>query len=102
MQCIFLAKSAKIQFMAGYVVLGTWNTKKEELEFVCQEIVRRGHEPVRLDLSTKGAWETRDLAVADAIRRGTTKLTKMMEVEKISGVVASQYLYGLIETRWKS
>ena len=88
LQCIFLTKSAKIQFMAGYVVLGTWNTKKEELEFVCQEIVRRGHEPIRLDLSTEGAWETRDLAVADAIRRGTTKLTKMMEVEKISGMVA--------------
>jgi hypothetical protein len=27
--------------MANFIVMGTWNTKKEELEFVCQEIKKR-------------------------------------------------------------
>lgn len=27
--------------MSSFIVIGTWNTKKEELEFVCKEIEKR-------------------------------------------------------------
>lgn len=29
--------------MSNFIVIGTWNTKKEELEFVCNEIEKRSH-----------------------------------------------------------
>ena len=43
----------KVYIMANYIVLGTWNTKYEELDFLCEEIRRRSHQPIPLDLSTK-------------------------------------------------
>jgi uncharacterized protein (UPF0261 family) len=48
--------------MAHYIVLGTWNTKHEELNFICEEIKRRSHQPISLDLSTKKATRTRRIA----------------------------------------
>ena len=37
-------------------MIGTWNTKGEELEFVCRELAKRKCNPIRLDLSaTKGS-----------------------------------------------
>jgi uncharacterized protein (UPF0261 family) len=80
--------------MSSYAVIGTWDvtpahpSKGEELEFICQEIRRRGHVPVKLDVSTRGAWKTRDLAVADAIDGATARLLTIMASEEISGVVA--------------
>ena len=80
--------------MSSYVVIGTWDvtpahpSKGEELEFICQEIRRRGHVPVKLDVSTRGAWKTRDLAVTDAIDRATARLLTIMASEEVSGVVA--------------
>jgi len=38
-----------ITLMADFVVIGTWNTKGEEVEFVCRELAKRNHNPVRLD-----------------------------------------------------
>jgi hypothetical protein len=29
--------------MSNFIVIGTWNTKKGELEFVCNEIEKRSH-----------------------------------------------------------
>ena len=49
--------------MANYIVLGTWNTKREELDFLCEEIRRRSHRPIPLDLSTKKATATRNIAI---------------------------------------
>ena len=74
--------------MANFVVIGTWNTKGEELEFVCQELARRNHNPIRLDLSaTKGSGDrnTALLSVVDAAKK---KLTTLAKQQHISGAVS--------------
>ena len=47
--------------MANYIVLGTWNTKHEELDFICEEMRRRSHQPIPLDLSTRNDPQQRDI-----------------------------------------
>ena len=54
--------------MANFLVIGTWNTKGEELEFVCQELARRHHNPIRWDLSaTKGSGDRNTALLSVAV-----------------------------------
>jgi len=39
---------SEVYIMANYIVLGTWNTKYEELDFLCEEIRRRSHQTYTL------------------------------------------------------
>ncbi len=74
--------------MANYVVLGTWNTKHEELNFICEEMRRRSHQPVPLDLSTKKTTHTRDIAIDQSISRAKAKLKEISKNKDISGVIS--------------
>ena len=68
--------SSEVSIMANYIVLGTWNTKHEELDFICEEIRRRSHQPIPLDLSTKKTTRTRDIAIRQSISRAKARLKR--------------------------
>jgi len=74
--------------MANYIVLGTWNTKREELDFLCEEIRRRSHRPIPLDLSTKKANVTRNIAVNQSISKAKARLKEITKKNRISGVIS--------------
>jgi uncharacterized protein (UPF0261 family) len=74
--------------MANYIVLGTWDTKHEELDFICGEVRRRSHQPISLDLSTKKTTRTRDIAVNQSILRAKAKLREIEKKKHISGVIS--------------
>jgi len=74
--------------MAHYIVLGTWNTKHEELDFICEEIKRRSHQPIPLDLSTKKATRTRDIAIRQSVSLAKAKLKEIAKKKHISGVIS--------------
>lgn len=74
--------------MANYIVLGTWNTKREELDFICEEIRRRSHQPIPLNLSTQGTTRTRDVAISHSISRAKAKLKEISKKRHISGVIS--------------
>ncbi len=74
--------------MANYIVLGTWNTKREELDLLCEEIKRRSHRPIPLDLSTKRANVTRNIAVSQSISRARARLKEITKKNHISGVIS--------------
>ncbi len=76
--------------MANYIVLGTWNTKREELDFLCEEIRRRSHRPIPLDLSTKKANVTRNIAVSQSISRARARLKEI--AKKIISQVSFQWV----------
>jgi uncharacterized protein (UPF0261 family) len=68
--------------------MGTWDTKHEELEFLCEEIERRSHHPIKLDLSTKKTKEKRDTVIDHTVAHAKERLKKIMKRETISGVVS--------------
>ena len=74
--------------MANYVVIGTWNTKREELDFLCEEIRRRSHRPIQLDLSTKRANVTRNIAIRQSISRARARLKEITKKNHISGIIS--------------
>ena len=74
--------------MANYVVLGAWDTKREELDFLCEEIRKRSHRPIPLDLSTKRAAVTRNIAVNRSISRARVRLKEIAKKARISGVIS--------------
>jgi uncharacterized protein (UPF0261 family) len=74
--------------MANYIVLGTWNTKYEELDFICEELKKRSHRPIPLDLSTKKANVTRNIAVSQSISRARAKLKEIAKKNHISGIIS--------------
>jgi uncharacterized protein (UPF0261 family) len=74
--------------MANFIVMGTWDTKQEELEFLCEEIERRSHHPIKLDLSTKKTKEKRDTVIDRTVAHAKERLKKIMKKETISGVIS--------------
>ena len=74
--------------MTNYIVLGTWNTKHEELDFICEEMRRRSHQPIPLDLSTKKMTHTRDMAIRQSISRAKVKLKEISQKKHISGIIS--------------
>jgi uncharacterized protein (UPF0261 family) len=74
--------------MANYIVLGTWDTKHEELDFICDKMRKRSHQPIPLDLSTKKTTRTRDIAVSQSISRAKAKLREIAKKKHISGVIS--------------
>jgi uncharacterized protein (UPF0261 family) len=79
---------SEVYIMANYIILGTWNTKYEELDFLCEEIRRRSHQPIPLDLSTKKTTDTRNIAIRQSISRAKTKLKEIAKKKHISGVIS--------------
>ena len=74
--------------MANFIVIGTWNTKGDELDFVCRELTKRNHKPIKLDLSSRKKTKDRDavlLTIVDAARK---KLATLAKKEHISGVLS--------------
>lgn len=74
--------------MKNFVVIGTWNTKHDVLEFACQEIKKRSHRPIQLDLSTKRTTKARDVAIGDTISFAKAKLKEILSKTNISGAIA--------------
>ena len=74
--------------MANYIVLGTWNTKHAELDFICEEIKRRSHQPIPLDLSTKRTTSTRNIAINHSISKARARLKEIAKTQHISGVIS--------------
>jgi uncharacterized protein (UPF0261 family) len=74
--------------MANFIVMGTWDTKPEELEFIFEEITKRGHHPVQLDLSTKKIKGKRDTAISHTISQAKERLKKIMKGQPISGALS--------------
>lgn len=74
--------------MSNFIVIGTWNTKKEELEFVCNEIEKRSHRPIKLDLSTKKISGSREFAINHAVTHAKFKLRKIFKKDRIAGVLS--------------
>ena len=74
--------------MSNFIVIGTWNTKKEELEFVCNEIEKRSHRPIKLDLSTKKISGSREFAINHAVTRAKFRLRKIFKKDRIAGVLS--------------
>lgn len=74
--------------MANFIVMGTWDTKHEELEFVWAEIIRRGHHPVKLDLSAKRIKGTRDTVISHTVSQARERLQKIMKRQAVSGALS--------------
>jgi uncharacterized protein (UPF0261 family) len=74
--------------MANFIVIGTWNTKFDELEFVCEEIKKRSHRPIKLNLSTKKMTGTRDVAIRHEIFLAKARLKQMVRKVHISGTIS--------------
>jgi len=74
--------------MASFIVMGTWNTKQGELEFICDEIKKKNHRPIRLDLSTKRTHGKRNLAVDHAISVIKGRLKQILKRDHISGILS--------------
>jgi uncharacterized protein (UPF0261 family) len=74
--------------MANFIVMGTWDTKDEELGFLCEEIEKRSHHPIKLDLSTKRTKEKRDAVIDHTIAHAKERLNKIMQKETISGAIS--------------
>ncbi|NWG01631.1 MAG: Tm-1-like ATP-binding domain-containing protein [Syntrophaceae bacterium] len=74
--------------MANYIVLGTWDTKHEELDFICQEIKRQSHQPIPIDLSTKKKMDSREIAVNQSILKAKARLRELEKKKPISGVIS--------------
>ena len=74
--------------MANYIVIGTWNTKHEELEFLCKEIRRRSHQPIPLDVSAKKTGQTRNIEISQSISRARARLKEIAKKRHISGVIS--------------
>ncbi len=74
--------------MSTYLVMGTWNTKREELDFLCGEIAGKGHTPVKLDVSSTRFIDARDTAINDAINRAKDELKDVMKRHRVAGIVA--------------
>jgi uncharacterized protein (UPF0261 family) len=74
--------------MANFIVMGTWDTKREELEFLCDEIERRSHHPIQLDLSTKKTKEKRDTVIDHTVAHAKERLKRIMKRETVSGVIS--------------
>ena len=74
--------------MGNFVVMGTWNTKGEELEFVCRELVKRGHNPIKLDLSAQKTTKERDTVLLRIIDGAKKKLTTLAKKQPLSGALA--------------
>ena len=74
--------------MANFVVIGTWNTKGEELEFVCRELVKRGHNPVKLDLSSVKTGKDREEVLSATVDSAKIALNALAEKEQIAGLLS--------------
>jgi len=74
--------------MSNFIVMGTWDTKREELEFILEEIRRRGHHPVKLDLSTKKINGTRDTVISHTVSQAKERLKKIMKGTPVSGALS--------------
>jgi uncharacterized protein (UPF0261 family) len=74
--------------MSTYLVIGTWNTKHEELDFLCGEIAGKGHTPVKLDVSSTRFTDARDTAIDSAISRAAGELKDIMKEHLLAGIVA--------------
>ena len=77
-----------ILLMANFLVIGTWNTKGEELDFVCQELARRNHTAIRLDLSATKSSGDRNTALQGVVDAARKKLTTLAKQQPISGAVS--------------
>jgi uncharacterized protein (UPF0261 family) len=74
--------------MGNYIVIGTWNTKHEELDFICEEMRRRSHQPIPLDLSTKKTARTRNDAINQSISTAKARLIEIAKKKPISGIIS--------------
>ncbi len=74
--------------MGNYVVIGTWNTKREELDFLCAELKRRGHSPIKLDLSSEKTDKDRDEVLAATVESAKITLKTLAARERIAGVLS--------------
>ena len=74
--------------MANFIVIGTWNTKDEELEFICKEIEARSHHSIKLDLSSKKIAGTRDVAISHRISLAKKRLKQIVKREHIAGAIS--------------
>jgi len=77
-----------ILLMADFLVIGTWNTKGEELEFVCEELAKRNHNPIKLDLSSRKTTKDRDAALLGIMAAAKRKLAVLAEKHHISGALS--------------
>jgi len=74
--------------MAYFIVMGTWDTKQEELEFICEEIKRKGHRPIQMDLSTRRIRGKRSIAVDHAISLIKERLRRILDENHASGLIS--------------
>jgi uncharacterized protein (UPF0261 family) len=74
--------------MANFVVIGTWNTKGDELEFVCRELTKRNHNPIKLDLSARKTTKDRDTALLSIVDAARKRLATLAKKEHISGALS--------------
>ena len=77
-----------ILLMANYVVIGTWNTKGEELEFVCRELVKKGHTPIKIDLSSEKTGKDREEVLSATVDAAKRALNAVREKEQVAGVLS--------------
>ena len=77
-----------ILVMADYLVIGTWNTKGEELEFVCQELAKRNHNPIKLDLSSEKTGRAREEVLSDTVDAAKAALNALMEKKQRAGALS--------------
>jgi uncharacterized protein (UPF0261 family) len=74
--------------MSYFIVIGAWNTKGDELEFVCRELARRNHNPIKLDLSGKKTTKDRDTALLNIVDTARKRLAMLAKKQHISGALS--------------
>jgi len=75
--------------MYKFLVIGTWNTKHEELEFLCSEIERQGHVAIRVDMSAQKGSASKHQAIREAITKAREFLAQLATEHQISGSISA-------------
>ena len=75
--------------MYKFLVIGTWNTKHEELEFLCSEIERQGHVAIRVDMSAQKGSAPKHHAIREAITKAREFLAQLATEHQISGSISA-------------
>ena len=74
--------------MGQFVVIGSWNTKGNELDYVCNELEKKTHTAIKLDLSTNTFSHDRGKIIDATIADSKQKLKEITTHTPISGAIS--------------
>ncbi|WP_300464168.1 Tm-1-like ATP-binding domain-containing protein [Desulfobacula sp.] len=74
--------------MGDFIVMGAWNTKKQELDYICKELKKRSHKAIKLDLGTNIQSHDRGKVIDETIVKCREQLKEIVTNRPISGAIS--------------